>query len=240
MIYSPSLLIFFALLLVFLLINKSSQASVSAANKKTVRLINLASLLVPYNDAWKYQKKLLHHHIENQSQDETCVGTLIILQHKPVFTFGTATEDQNTGSLKATTSSTNTSSTNTFQSQPTDTTKFDDDGLEYDVVTVERAGQGTFHGPGQLVLYPILDLNYFEKDINLYLRRLEEIVIRTCADHSVTACRVDGLTGVWAGEKADSKIAAIGIKLRRWVTMHGVSINVNPDLRYVRYILYND
>lgn len=178
---------------------------------------------MPYKDAWSYQKSLLNLHIDQQNREQECVGTLIILQHTPVFTFGTATEDQNTGTLKT-----------TF-SPPTDNSP--GDGLECEVVTVERAGQGTFHGPGQLVLYPILDLHYFEKDINLYLRRLEQVVIDTCAEYGVAAGRVDGLTGVWTGEGARSKVAAIGIKLRRWVTMHGVSVNVNPDLRCVRHVV---
>jgi len=208
-----------------------SNSAPSPVLQKTVRLINLASSLIPYDE--KYQKALLNHHIDNQNREQECVGTLIILQHTPVFTFGTATEDQNTGSLKTTPSQTATTATNTNNKL-----EEEDDGLEYEVVTVERAGQGTFHGPGQLVLYPILDLNYFEKDINLYLRRLEQIVINTCGDHEVSAVRVDGLTGVWAGEGANSKVAAIGIKLRRWVTMHGVSVNVNPDLRYVNILIY--
>ena len=121
--------------------------------------------------------------------------------------------------------------------------------LEYETFVIERGGQATYHGPGQLVLYPIIDLTFFEKDINAYLRGLEQVVINTAAEFGVQAHRVEGLTGVWVG---DEKISAIGklvtssnseivnlkkfnfsgIKLRRWVAMHGLSLNVSPDLRY--------
>jgi lipoyl(octanoyl) transferase len=79
--------------------------------------------------------------------------------------------------------------------------------LKYETFVVERGGQATYHGPGQLVLYPILDLSFFEKDINAYLRGLEQVVINTAAEFEILADRVDGLTGVWVGDK---KISAIG------------------------------
>lgn len=81
------------------------------------------------------------------------------------------------------------------------------ESLEYETFAVERGGQATYHGPGQLVLYPIIDLSFFEKDINAYLRGLEQVVINTAAEFEVLADRVDGLTGVWVGDK---KISAIG------------------------------
>ena len=81
------------------------------------------------------------------------------------------------------------------------------ESLEYETFDVERGGQATYHGPGQLVLYPIIDLSFFEKDINSYLRGLEQVVINTAAEFEVFADRVDGLTGVWVGDK---KISAIG------------------------------
>jgi len=106
----------------------------------------------------------------------------------------------------------------------------DGSALTYELFHVERAGEATYHGPGQLVIYPILDLSYFDKDINKYLRGLEQVVIDSLAEIGVpSAGRIEGLTGVWVG---DEKLAAIGIKLRRWVTMHGVSVNVCPDMRY--------
>ena len=152
----------------------------------------------------------MNHHIELQSLNEPVhCGTLLLLQHPSVYTFGTATEGN---------------------SGPFDITTKEGDKLTYEVAYIERAGQATYHGPGQLVLYPIFDLNFFEKDINRYLRSLEQVVIDVCGDYNIPASRVDGLTGVWV--KNDSlKVAAIGIKLRRWVTMHGLSLNVDPDMR---------
>ena len=99
---------------------------------------------------------------------------------------------------------------------------------------VGRGGEVTFHGPGQLVGYPILDLKRHGKDVHRYLRRLEDVVIATLAAWDIVATRRDGLTGVWVG--AD-KIASIGIGVRRWVTLHGFALNVNPDLSYFSAIV---
>jgi len=108
--------------------------------------------------------------------------------------------------------------------------------MRFETFKVDRAGQATYHGPGQLVLYPILDLHYFNRDINWFLRELEGVVIDTLDYFDIKGTRMkeDGLTGVWVeGEK----ISALGIKLRRWVTMHGISLNVCPDMRYFDNII---
>lgn len=105
---------------------------------------------------------------------------------------------------------------------------------------IDRGGDITYHGPGQIVGYPILDLDRFFTDIHRYLRELEESIIRTCADYGLEAGRVAGRTGVWIGPDAqgdERKIAALGIRCSRWVTMHGLAFNVNPDLRYFSYIV---
>jgi lipoyl(octanoyl) transferase len=111
-------------------------------------------------------------------------------------------------------------------------------GVEYHAIN--RGGDITYHGPGQLVAYPILDLDQIRTDIGWYLRQLEEAVIRTCADWDVTAGRVEGLTGVWiepeAGLKA-RKICAIGVKCSRWVTMHGLAFNLDTDLEFFNLIV---
>ncbi len=99
---------------------------------------------------------------------------------------------------------------------------------------VGRGGEVTFHGPGQLVGYPILDLRRHGKDVHRYLRRLEEVLIATLAAWDIAATRRDGLTGVWVGT---DKIASIGIGVRRWVTLHGFALNVNPDLSYFSAIV---
>jgi lipoyl(octanoyl) transferase len=92
----------------------------------------------------------------------------------------------------------------------------------------------TYHGPGQIVGYPILDLRPDRCDVHRYVRDVEEVMIRTCADYGVTAGRISGLTGTWVG---DEKIGAIGIRISRWITSHGFAFNVNTDLDFFRLIV---
>jgi lipoyl(octanoyl) transferase len=106
--------------------------------------------------------------------------------------------------------------------------------LDAEYIEIDRGGDITYHGPGQIVGYPILDLDQHFTDIHKYLRYLEEIVIRTCADFGIKAGRIEGLTGVWVGDK---KICAMGIRCSRWVTMHGFALNVNTDLSYFQNIV---
>ena len=98
----------------------------------------------------------------------------------------------------------------------------------------DRGGDVTYHGPGQLVGYPILDLKLWKRDVGAYVRAVEQTIIDTLADYGICAGRIPQLTGVWAG---DSKIAAIGVHLSRWVTSHGFALNVSTDLEYFRYIV---
>ena len=100
-------------------------------------------------------------------------------------------------------------------------------------VHVARGGHITYHGPGQLVGYPILDLRQRARDLHLYLRNLEECLIRTVRDFGLGACRREGLTGIWTDER---KLASIGIGVRKWITMHGFALNVATDLRYFEAI----
>lgn len=105
---------------------------------------------------------------------------------------------------------------------------------------INRGGDITYHGPGQLVGYPILDLENFFTDIHQYMRILEEAIILTCADYGLSAGRIDGLTGVWLGYKDGQnprKICAMGVKCSRWVTMHGFAFNVNTDLNFFGNII---
>lgn len=136
--------------------------------------------------------------IQNRHVEELVSGSggevLLLLEHEPVYTIG-RTRDQS--SLR--------------------------DSLPHPVVETNRGGQATFHGPGQLVGYPILDLNKRGRDLHGYLRFLEEFLILLCAEHGTGASRRDGLTGVWAGEK---KIASLGVGVRKWVAMHGFALNV--------------
>tara|TARA_B100001113_G_scaffold334181_1_gene312633 strand:+ start:840 stop:1487 length:648 start_codon:yes stop_codon:yes gene_type:complete len=98
-----------------------------------------------------------------------------------------------------------------------------------DVFNIERGGDITFHGPGQLVGYPILDLSNYKKSVSWYMRSLEQLTIDVLNEFKISANRVEGLTGVWVG---DEKIAAQGVRLTKWITMHGFSINVNTDLSF--------
>ena len=128
--------------------------------------------------------------------------TFLMVEHEPVYTLGK-----------------NANENHLLQSR--------DQSL--DVFNIERGGDITFHGPGQLVGYPILDLSNYKKSISWYMRILEQIIIDTVSEFGIEAKRIEGLTGVWVG---DEKIAALGVRIRRWVTMHGFSINVNTDLTF--------
>jgi lipoyl(octanoyl) transferase len=132
--------------------------------------------------------------------DSSHPDVLMLLEHPPVYTLGTGS------SLEF--------------------VKFDTDA-GYELHRSERGGEVTYHCPGQLVIYPILNLRRHQMDLHWYLRQLEEVVIRLLATYELCAVRIPGLTGVWLKEK---KVAAIGIKVSRWVTMHGLAINVNNDL----------
>ena len=128
--------------------------------------------------------------------------TLIFVEHDPVYTLGKNANDNHL-----------------LQSASKDAQVFH----------IERGGDITFHGPGQIVVYPILDLNRYVKSISWYMRTLEQIVINTLSDFDINAELKDGLTGVWVG---DEKIGAQGVRISRWVTMHGLALNVNTDLKY--------
>lgn len=106
--------------------------------------------------------------------------------------------------------------------------------LEASYVKIDRGGDITYHGPGQIVGYPILDLDRYFTDIHKYLRLLEETMIRVCADYGIHAGRIEKLTGVWV---EDAKICAFGIKCSRWVTMHGFALNVNTQIDYFGHIV---
>lgn len=106
--------------------------------------------------------------------------------------------------------------------------------IDAEFVKIDRGGDITYHGPGQVVGYPILDLDRHFTDVHKYLRYLEEVIIRVCSDYGFEAGRIEGLTGVWVNEK---KICAMGIRCSRWVTMHGFALNVNSDLSYFGHIV---
>ena len=103
----------------------------------------------------------------------------------------------------------------------------------FSIFKIDRGGKITYHGPGQIVGYPIFNLNELRIDVHTYLRKIEEVIILTLDDFGIKAERKDGLTGVWVG---DEKVASIGIKVSHWVTMHGFALNVNTDLKFFDFI----
>ncbi|MGE9269095.1 MAG: lipoyl(octanoyl) transferase LipB [Verrucomicrobiales bacterium] len=125
--------------------------------------------------------------------------TLLLLEHQPVYTIGRTRDQSSLGSSAH---------------------------LPHPVVEINRGGQATYHGPGQLTGYAIIDLNQYERDLHAHLRRLEEGLIRLLATYEVTAERREGLTGVWIGPR---KIASLGVGVRRWITMHGFAINITAE-----------
>ena len=153
--------------------------------------------LIPYQKAWEYQKKLVQARLENPE----LADQLLLVEHPPVYTLGTGST--------------------------LDNLKFDLNSFSGEIYRIERGGEVTYHCPGQIVVYPILNLRYYQQDLHWYLRQLEEIIIRLLDSYKISAQRIDGLTGVWIGEQ---KVAAIGIKVKKWITMHGLALNVCCDL----------
>ena len=159
---------------------------------------------IDYESALAMQETLVKQRLTNEIPDR-----LLLLEHEPVYTIG-RTPDQS--SLRALRSATD------GNASPQ---------LPHPLVQINRGGQATYHGPGQLIGYPILDLRARGQDLHRYLRALEEILIETCAHFKISARRREGLTGVWVENR---KIASIGVGVRRWISMHGFALNVCGDL----------
>ncbi len=180
---------------------------------------------IDYKEAWEYQQKLLDELVaikrSNRELEESLKNKqthyLLFCEHKPVYTLGKS------GSLD-----------HLLLSEQNLSDK------KIDFYKINRGGDITFHGKGQVVGYPIFDLDCFFTDVHKYVRYLEEIVIRTLNDYGLKGIRKEGFTGVWLEKSATQpyrKICAIGVHLSRWVTMHGFAFNVNTDLNYFNYIV---
>ncbi len=170
--------------------------------------------LLGYGDGVALQERLFGHLLAQKAADaarHTEADYLVSLQHNPVFTLGKSGKATNLLVPHA---------------------QLEAEGIDF--YPTSRGGDITFHGPGQLVVYPLLDLDRHFTDIHRYLRTLEEAVIRTLARWGIVAGRSEGQTGVWIG---DRKICAMGVRASRWVVMHGLALNVCPDLRFFRYII---
>lgn len=178
--------------------------------------------LIDYQEAWDYQEKLFAKtvalKIANRNED-TIIPTenyLLFCEHPHVFTLGKSGKESHL--------------------------LLNESGLKEKEATyykINRGGDITYHGPGQLIGYPIFDLEYFFSDIHKYMRFLEESVILTLQEFGIVGGRVEGLTGVWIDFESNHprKICAMGVKSSRWVTMHGIGFNVNSNLNYFNFIV---
>jgi len=175
-----------------------------------------------FSDAWEYQedifKKIIDQKIKNRSNENKMETNnfLIITEHNPVYTIG---KSGNISNLLL--------NDDEMKTQ----------GIEF--YKINRGGDITYHGPGQIMGYPIIDLDNFFTDINLYLRKLEEVIINTLKSYDLEGFTIKGETGVWVKDNngLSKKVCAFGIRASRWVTMHGFSFNVNPELNYFKNII---
>jgi len=178
--------------------------------------------LIDYKEAWDFQEVIFQNTIAEKIQirnGETEIVTknyLLFCQHPHVFTLGKSGSEDNL--------------------LLNETGLADNNANFY---KINRGGDITYHGPGQLVAYPIFDLDHFFSDIHKYLRFLEQAVIDTLIEYNIVSDRVEGLTGVWIeGDTPRArKICALGVKSSRWVTMHGIGFNINSDLSYFSHII---
>ena len=181
--------------------------------------------IIQYADAWSLQESILAETVRQKMENrDSATGPLhpprhflLFCEHSHVFTLGKSGSESN---LLA------------------DEVQLGEMGATY--FRINRGGDITYHGPGQLVGYPIFDLDHFFNDIHKYLRLLEESIIRTCAVYGVIAGRIEGLTGVWLDSDQPGKarkICAFGVRCSRWVTMHGFAFNINSDLTYFDRII---
>lgn len=190
---------------------------------KNTKFIDLG--LIDYQKAWDYQTelftKILSVKTENRdrppSDQMATENYLLFCEHPHVFTLGRNGDEKNLLMKKEELAS-----------------------IQATYYHINRGGDITYHGPGQIVVYPVIDLENFFTDIHLYMRWLEESVIQTLDELGISSGRIQGLTGVWlnAGDESKArKICALGVKTSRWVTLHGLAFNVNTNLHYFDYIV---
>jgi len=171
--------------------------------------------IVPYAEAWNRQEQLFNELIQAKKDGQPYVNRIIFVQHPHVYTLGKSGKEANM--------------------------LLNEKQLELlgaQLFHIDRGGDITYHGPEQLVCYPILNLEDYNLGLKSYIHLLEEAVIDVCKDYGIEAGRVEGATGVWLaiGTPAERKICAIGVRSSHFVTMHGLALNVNTDLRYFGYI----
>ena len=200
---------------------RSVESHMYHQNKK-VQVVDLN--LAPYQEAWDMQERLMSDISEIKlanrnlalSDQALTPNYLLFCEHPHVYTLGKSGDASHLLMQEAFLHTINASFFKT-----------------------NRGGDITYHGPGQLVGYPIFDLENFYTDIHLYLRMLEEAIILACQDYGLVAGRINGLTGVWINHESDQarKICAFGVKASRWISMHGFAFNIKPDLSYFSHIV---
>lgn len=188
-------------------------------NKKLIiKDLGKISYQYGFNEQEKYFSEIIKIKKSNYKKEKLLKtdNFLLFVEHYPVFTLGKSGDINNLLTNKE------------FLTEK-----------KIDFFKTNRGGDITFHGPGQIVVYPILDLDNFFTDIHKYLRTLEEVIIATLSDYGILGFRIDGQTGVWVGKGKfpAQKICAFGVRASRWVTMHGMSLNVNTNLDYFKYIV---
>jgi lipoyl(octanoyl) transferase len=181
--------------------------------------------IVDYKEAWDYQVEVFNKILSVKAENRTLPATaqrstdnfVIFCEHPHVFTLGKSGDETNLLIPKE-----------------------DLDSIQATYYHINRGGDITYHGPGQIVGYPVIDLENFFTDIHRYMRVMEEAVIQTLDEYDIVSGRIPGLTGVWINPTESQharKICALGVKTSRWVTMHGFAFNINTDLRYFDYII---
>mgnify|MGYP001616288527 CR=1 FL=1 len=177
------------------------------ANQSIYRIFDYCDLgMIDYKQAWDLQKEVFDLRYRNEIND-----TLFLLEHPHTYTLGKVADKENLISSEEQLKE-----------------------LGVSVYEIDRGGDITYHGPGQIVGYPIIKLSDWKEDTHQYLRGLEEVIIQSCAEYGLKTERNPKYTGVWIGER---KIAAMGIKVSRWITMHGFAFNVNTDLSFFNGII---
>lgn len=215
----PFLYICFSFFMGYLM---SPNGCINMVQNKTVQFIDLGS--IAYKEAWDLQESLLaktssiklgNRAILEKEKSPTS-NYLLFCEHPHVYTLGKSGDISHLLMQEE------------FLAR-----------IGASFFKINRGGDITYHGPGQLVGYPIFDLENFFTDIHLYLRTLEEAIIQTCSDYGLNAGRIEGLTGVWIDPEQEHarKICAFGVKASRWISMHGFAFNVNTDLTYFSHIV---
>ena len=171
--------------------------------------------LIPYGEAWERQEEIFSSLIGAKQEGKAYVNRIILCEHPHVYTLGRSGKEQNM-------------LLNEAQLKSIDATLYH----------IDRGGDITYHGPGQLVCYPIINLEEFSLGLKAYVHLLEDAVIGVCRSYGISAGRLDKATGVWLDGQSPRarKICAIGVRCSHFVTMHGLAFNVNTDLRYFSYI----